>query len=251
MLVDTFALNAVDYAIAHRLALVDYMVGLKYSYAVVSGPRGRAMGVAYMPAEDLSKGTASTPEIEDLASMVKSMNIQSRSLGVAIINAISQYKLWLDENPPDVMYDNILDCIPRCCPLGRVVVIGNMVPLVRKLREVAREVIVLERNPRLRMGAEPDFLAPRVLRDADAAIITGAALINDTLDSLIAMASGKVFLVGPTAGIYPPWLEGYVDAVAGSRIEDIESVRDIIRRGGGRWDFASHTREYIFTFNGR
>ncbi len=123
-----------------------------------------------------------------------------------------------------------------------------MVPLVRNLSQ-RMKVSVIERNPKLRFGAYSDSLAPRLLSKADVAIITGATLVNDTIDYILQITKGKKFLVGPTAGIYPPWLKDKVDLVAGTKIVDIEKTKEIIRGGGGRWDFADYCDEYIFTLN--
>ncbi len=245
MLADELAKRARDEAMKRGMLIEDYMVGVKYSYAIVKGPKGRAMGVAYMPVEDLSRGFSRVPHPENIPDMISSLNMQEKSIAFATINAISQYVLWLEGHGKDTKYENIVDYLPKCCPQGNVVVIGNMVPLVKKLRE-KMGVTVLERSPKLRFGALSDSLAPRVLPKATATIITGATLVNDSIDMLLQIAGGKKFLVGPTAGIYPPWLRGKVDLVAGTKIKDIEAVREIIRRGGGRWDFAKHCEEYVF-----
>lgn len=248
MLTDVLAKRATEEAIKRGLKIEDYMVGLKYSYAIVSGPKGREMGVAYMPVEDMSRGFARRPKIEKLPSMIDSTNMQEKSLGIALINAISQYILWLEDENRSIQHENIVDYIPGCCPEGNVVVVGNMVPLVRNLSERIK-VTVVERSPKLRFGAHSDSLAPRLLSRADVAIITGATLVNDSIDHILNLVKGKKFLVGPTAGVYPPWLKGKVDLVAGTRITDIEKTKEIIKGGGGRWDFSDYCDEYIFTLD--
>ncbi len=246
MLFDILAKKAMAFARIENLEITDYMIGLKYSYAIVQGPEGRAMGVAYMPAEDMTKGAATIPTLENLGKIIGSTNMQSKSLGIATINAISQYALWFTEHNEKITYRNIVDYIPRCCPQGKVVVIGNMVPLVKKLKE-SRDVVVLERSAHLRYNSLPDSLLTRVVNDAELLIITGATLINDSLDFILSIARGRKFMVGPTAGVFPPWLSEKVDIIAGAKIENIGETIDIIKRGGGRWDFAAHCREYVIT----
>ncbi len=246
MLVDLLADRVMEFAKKEHLVFEDFAVGLKYSYVIVKGPKGREMGVAYMPVEDLSRGFADEPRANNLREMVSSTNMQSKSLGIAAINAISQYILWKVDMPKNVRYRNIVEHIPECCPEGRVVVVGNMVPLVKNLKE-KMDVVVLERNPKLRFNAYPDSLAARVIPEADVVIITGATLVNDSIDTILSLTGGRKFLVGPTAGVHPSWLNGKIDLIAGTRIKDIEKTRKIIKMGGGRWDFAPFCEEYIFT----
>ena len=247
MLSDRLAKKAVLTAKKKGLKIYEYSIGAKYSYAIVKGKRGYAMGTAYLPLEDISRGFCRSLSLDNLQSMIASLNMQEKSLGIAVINAISQYLLWnINEYKGDIEYGNLIDCVKECCPDGKIAVVGNMVPLVKKLQE-EREVWVLERNPKLRINAYPDSLAPRILPKADTVIITGATLVNDTIDYILSLSKRAKLkiLVGPTAALYPEWIKGYVDVIASLKIDNLEKVVEIIKCGGGRWDFTPYAREYI------
>ena len=247
MLSDILAMKAKDAAMNENLKIINYLVGAKYSYVVVEGPLGSAMGVAYMPFEDMGRGMAREPEIDNLPNLVSSLNLQEKSLGISAVNAVSQYLLWnAGSYGGRIEYGDVVENISDCCPRGRIVVVGNMIPLVKKL-SARGEVIVLERNPRLRVGAYPDTLAPRVIPSANVVVITGAALVNDSIDYLLSLSADADLriLVGPTAGAYPEWLRGQVDIVASMRIEKIGEVSEVIRRGGGRWDLSEFATDYV------
>jgi len=235
--------------IEEEIEIVDYTIGAKYSYAIVEGKYGKAMGTAYMPLEDIGKGHSRTPKISIVESMLSSTNIFEKSLGVAILNAVSQYILWNMEKHKNfkVVYENIIEKVSRMCKDCKVAVVGNMVPLVAKLKERGIDVTVIERNPRFRAGAMADIFAPRIVPEAEALIVSGTTLINDTLDYILSLAErAKVIaLVGPSSSVYPSDILGGVTHIGGLKIEDMKKVAEIIKLGGGRWDFSKYAREYI------
>ena len=233
-----------------ELRIVDYSVGVKYSYVIVEGEFGRAMGTAYFPLEDLTRGYSRVPKISILASMLSSTNIFERSLGTALLNSISQYLLWNSNHAEklSINYGNIIEEIIQICKQNsKIAVIGNMVPLVSKLQEEGFKVLTFERNPRLRIRALPDSFAYRIIPEVDALIITGTTLINDTIDHLLALGRAAKIkaLVGPTAAVYPGKALSSLTHIAALKIEDTKKVAEIIKLGGGRWDFAPYTKEYI------
>ncbi len=248
MIIDTLALKALETAKKNKLILVDYGIGPKYSYAVVEGSYGTAMGTAYFPAEDLCPGTANEVSIANLPELASVPNVQSRSIAVSLINAISQYVLWNygDADGMEVIKNNLIETVEKCCSGSKIAVVGNMVPLVKKLRE-KYDVRVLERNPKLRIRAFPDCFAPRIIPDSDVVIITGTTFVNDTIDYVLQLSKDAEMrmLVGPTAGMHPLWLSEYIDIVASLRIVDIDKTAEVIRKGGGRWDFTPYTEDYI------
>jgi len=231
------------------LEVEDYAIGAKYAYVIVKGSKGRAMGTSYFPMEDMTRGYSRVPSFDILTSMLSSLNIFERSLGIAFLNAISQYLLWnMGYYRNFELYDgNIVEDVARLSKGERIVVVGNMVPLVKKLEEKGFKVEVLERNPRFRYKALPDCMAPRIIPEADILIVTGTSMINDTIDNLISLGrNAKIrILVGPTAAVYPSILLNQFTHIASLKIEDLERVREIIKLGGGRWDFSPYAREYI------
>ena len=107
--------------------------------------------------------------------------------------------------------------------------VGNFPPLVRRARAAGVRVTVVERKAHM-VHAEPGLLItldPAALTDCAEVIITGATLINDTLDEMLAWCRGahRVTLIGPTAGVFPDVLFARgIAAIGGLRIVDAETA---------------------------
>ncbi len=257
MIVDDYAKTVLEITSNESLGIDDYLVGLRYSIGVIGGGKGHEAGIAITPAEDVLGMPMARPILrpEDLLERVSSMNIIEKSLGIALLNAISQYILWDMEYIEDYhveqdkgLIDLVLEAI-KDHGGEKIVVVGNMVPLVKKIREQNFEPIVLERNPAYR-GRQclPDSSGYRALLNADIVIITGATLVNDTIDIVLRLAekAHTKILAGPTAAVYPePFLKRGITHIASTKIIDIRKAYDIIKHGGGRWDLDEYLEDYI------
>ena len=248
MLVEKLWSETISY-IDEEIEIVDYAIGAKYSYAIVEGKHGRAMGTAYVPLEDIEKGHSRVPKISVVGSMLSSTNIFEKSLGVAVLNAVSQYLLWNMGKGKNfkITYENIIEKVAKMCKGCKTVVVGNMVPVVSRLKEMGMDVVALERNPRFRAGALADIFAPRIVPEAEVLIVSGTTLVNDTLDYILSLAERAriMALVGPSGSVYPSDILEGITHIAGLKIEDMDKVAEIIKLGGGRWDFSKYAKEYI------
>ena len=257
MLLDRVAEYAASTARRLGLRTARVFVGLRYSFVAVEGPLGVEAGVAYMPTEDLAPTSTpleEEPGPENIAALLSSPNPIWKSVGVAYANAVSQYAMWRagELRGFRIAGRRILDAVPqlsqgRC---GVAVVVGHMPPLVERLRGVCREVLVLERNPRLRFGkgVYPDTAAPRIVPLGEVVVITGAALVNDTFDSVVELARGAELriAVGPTAALHPSlFAEVGVDYVASLRVVDVGAVERTLMWGGGRWSIDRYCEDYV------
>ncbi len=257
MIVDEYARAVLEVVSSEHLGIDDYMVGLRYSIGIVGGGKGHKAGLAIVPVEDVIGMPMARPivELEDIAEHVSSTNIIEKSLGVALLNAISQYILldlgYMEEYRVE-QDKSLIEFVVEAVKGRRdekIVVVGNMVPLVRRLREHGFNPVVLERNPAYRgRDSLPDSSGYRELLDADVVIITGATLVNDTIDIVLKLAekAKTKILAGPTASVYPdPFFDRGITHIASTRIIDIQKVLDIIKHGGGRWDLNEYLEDYI------
>ena len=94
---------------------------------------------------------------------------------------------------------------------SRIVIIGNLRPVVNALRLQKRQVEVFCRsanNPA--EGVYNDIFEYEASMHADVLLITGAALIGSTVDALVAMSpkASLRILAGFSAGADPQWLQG-------------------------------------------
>ncbi len=223
------------------LYIEDAAVCYPYTYVILRDGAGeRSMGVCLTPT-----GEASTREVwipprfpESGAHalhalrLANSLHMFERSLGMATMNAISQYFLKLDSLRSDLI-GNVVDLVVReLAPGSKVAVIGYMTPLVRELRDSGLEVIVFERNACSRRDAYTDSLERRLLPGMDAVLITGAAIPNETIDVILESSQNAKIrvLVGSTAQSHPSLLEGLgLTHVASVKIIDIDRVKRLLQ----------------------
>ncbi len=228
----------------------DYLIGIKYSYAIFSSQNTKSVGLSFVPREDIiGCPIANEPKIDKISSLMKSKNILDRILAVAVLNAVSQYLIW----NVDKLEAEKVNLIDKVCEVvdgsEKVVVIGNMIPLVRKIKGIAREVLVFERNPNYRTQALPDCLEFEFIEDADILIMTGATLVNGTFDAINKLSNPKLkIIVGPTAQAHPDiFKELGINLVCSLKVVDCDETLSIIKRGGGRWTFSDCCEEYCFS----
>lgn len=110
----------------------------------------------------------------------------------------------------------------------RVGVVGHFAGL-RHL-SAAREVIVLEREPR--DDDYPDPACEYLLPGCDEVYITGTALTNKTLPRLLELArDAHTVLVGPTTPFAPEVYRDRVDEIGGAWVCDAEQAVQLARMG--------------------
>lgn len=152
----------------------------------------------------------------ELVEFARSEDTVSASLGMATINSL----LELDESK----------CVERgaydlLAEKGRgrdIAVVGHF-PFIPKLREVARNVWVIEK--RLRPGDVGESEAARVLPKAEVVSLTGTAFINHTLEDLLKLCRGSyVVLTGPTSPLSTVLFDFGISAICGTRVVNAEEV---------------------------
>ncbi len=250
MFIDVIAQEILSLVKDIELIVNECLIGFRYSYCEVSDGNDKYLGVAITLSEDLIgvRPTLKIPEkTSDLLEFISSPNPYDRVFGVAFLNAVSAY--LLRKKHSDILRSvDIVDLLDKYI-VEPVLIIGNMYPLYRKLVEHGiEEIFIVEKNPLYRgRDIYPDTSLPRLINRSRTIIITGATLVNDTIDYILEKTKDKVkILVGPTAAIYPYVLiPKYFDVVASMIPRDNEMVKKIIKAGGGRWDFSKYCDHYI------
>ena len=221
--------------------LLDIGVSYPYTYSIIKGEKGIALGLCMTLANEISsyeyrvsinleKGKLG---IKDIVKEAVDHHLIKRFLGVSMINAISQYILKVSRDDYDM---DVTDIILRKYPESKkynVAVVGYIKPVVNKLREEGYRVYVFERDPVLRRDALPDFFEYRYLPNMDIVIVTGAALINDTIDLIIERSGNarEIILAGPTAQVHPNFIGGHGISYLSSintffKEEDLKTVKN-------------------------
>ena len=125
------------------------------------------------------------------------------------------------------------------------VVVGALVPIIRKLMQENADFHILEKDSRtLKEREMPYYLPPErageCVPEADLLVITGVTILNDTLPGLLAMAKkdAEILVVGPTASMLPDCLfsEG-VTMLGGIQVTKADALLDIISEGGSGYHF--------------
>lgn len=161
----------------------------------------------------------------ELASYAFSDTLIRASVGVAAINALlpQQPQSWLDINAEDV--------IAREGEGKNVALIGHF-PFVPRLRQRLAELVVIEQQPQ--PGDYPAEAAVQVLPRMDVVAITGTALINHTIEQLLAACKPQavIIVLGPSTFLSPIMFDFGVDLLCGSVVTDIPAVIKMIQQGG-------------------
>ncbi len=233
--------------------ITECLIGLRYSYCEIMVDDEKYLGVSITPIEDLLNVSPSLKlpkTIHELRRLVISPNPYDRTIAQALMNALGSYLIrTIEQREIELIEADIIELIGRHV-VEPVLLVGNMGPLRRKLAEQGiSEIYVVERNPLNRYNAFPDVSLPRLIGKAKTIIITGATLVNDTIDYIIEKAGNDkiLVLVGPTASVYPSTIvPKYFNIVASMIPRNIEAVKNVIRAGGGRWNFSQYCDNYLF-----
>ncbi len=177
-----------------------------------------------MPVRDA--GALLNYSVEALAALAHSESMLEASVGLATINALLDMEVDLgrcvDVNAAEVILERGAD--------HNVAIVGHF-PFIPRVKRVAREMWVLELNPR--PGDLPASAAPEVLPQADVIALTGSSLLNHTFDDLIAHVRPETFVVmlGGTTPLSTHLFDCGIDALAGALLEDPTGAMLAISQG--------------------
>ena len=169
-------------------------------------------------------GHLHTKSARELAEYARSDNPLEASIGMAAINSL----LEVDEsraveiNAMEVLIEHGQDKI--------VALVGHF-PFIPKLRPAVGQLWVLEKRPA--EGDYPAEAAPDLIPWADMVAITSTALINHTLDGLLALCRPEalVMMLGPSTPLSPMLFTHGVSILSGSMIVDEAAVLRTVGQG--------------------
>lgn len=159
-----------------------------------------------------------------LVKMVDSPSLQEAAIGMAALNSLIE----VDESR--CLELNAGDLIMRKGEGKKVAIIGHF-PFVSRLREIAGQLWVIEKH--VQEGDVEEYEADNLVPQADVVGITGTAITNRTMDHLLELCSPDAYVVilGGTTPLSPVLLDYGVDAVAGTKVTDAESVLLTVSQG--------------------
>jgi hypothetical protein len=149
----------------------------------------------------------------ELVEYARSDNLLEASIGVAAINSL------LEVGESSVVEVNAGDVLLQRGRGQRVALVGHF-PFIPQLRASARELWVIEQQPTV--DEYPSESAADLIPKADVVAITGTALINHTLDGLLALCDPKalVMILGPSTPLSPVLFDHGVSLLSGAQVVD-------------------------------
>jgi uncharacterized protein (DUF4213/DUF364 family) len=176
------------------------------------------------------------------------------TLGIATLNALSalvmeeqglaHYRLLRGADALDVVQVGLDD---------EVALVGAFVPFIRKLKGHVGQLWVLEKNPQALKADEMAFYRPaeeaeEVLSGANVVIISGSAIVHNSLDALLGFCTSarEVIVAGPTASMYPdPLFARGVTVLGGIAIRDGDEMVRLVAEGVSGYFFGSCAEKVV------
>ena len=172
----------------------------------------------------MGAGLLMEKSVQALASMANSASLFEAAIGMATINSL------IDVDELCCTELNAGDLLTRKGEGKRVAIVGHF-PFVPRLRTVAKELWVIEKNPQ-----EGDFTeaeSKKLIPQADVVGITGTAFTNHTLEHLLSLCAPRAYVVilGGTTPLSKVLFDYGVNAVSGTRVTDPEAVLRCVSQG--------------------
>jgi uncharacterized protein (DUF4213/DUF364 family) len=201
-----------------------------------------------MPLSGRLKGRTAAEYLE----YVFDRNILKRTLGIAALNALSTL-YWQLKPPTDYTiqygYNAFDDVDPRRYDYS--VVVGALVPMLKKLISADADFAVMEMDSRTLKGRELDHYLPPSEADqcvpkADLMVITGVTVLNDTLPGLLEKRKpgAEIIVTGPTVSMLPDaFFKRGVTSLGGIVVTKADELLDLLCEGGSGYHFFGKSAE--------
>ena len=160
----------------------------------------------------------------ELAEYARSENPLEASIGIAAINSL------LDVDERNAVEINAAEVLAEHGRGKNVALVGRF-PFIPKLREKVGQLWVIEQRPS--EGEYPAEFVVNLIPQAEVVAITGTALINHTLDGLLALCKPEslVMVLGPSTPLSPVMFEHGATVISGARVVDEAAVIRTVSQG--------------------
>jgi uncharacterized protein (DUF4213/DUF364 family) len=192
----------------------------------------RGCGLASTLTGDKPHGHESVADVGDLlektarelAQYALSENPLEASLGVAAINSL------LEVDDRQAVEVNAYEVLAGQGKGKNIALVGHF-PFIPKLQQVAAQLWVIEQKPSL--GEYTAEAAGEFIPRADLVAITGTALINHTLEGLLALCrpEAQVMVLGPSTPLSPLLFDYGADLISGTQVVDEAAVLRTVSQG--------------------
>lgn len=241
-----------------KLKLERTVFGLFFTGIKLSDDQG---GISFTPVKAIPEAVCcpTSAKAMPLSGRLKGMSVPAvldqmwevgsplkKALGIATLNALSascEARIGMKGYDLELGTDTL-----EGLEIGdedKVVVVGALVPMLKRLKARAKPFTILEMDPRTLKEDEMPFFAPAEdashhIPKADLLVMTGTTLVNDSLEGLLALAKpgARIVVVGPTASQYPEeFFRRGVTCLGGIRVTKADELLDILAEGGSGYHF--------------
>ena len=241
MIIDDICDLLLSPAANHSVA--DVRVGL--GYTAVQLDDGRC-GLAYTFRDELQDGccvikvagTLVGQQASELAAWARSPDPLAAAVGLATLNALVAV-------PRNAVEADLLTQL-EVTSNDVVGMVGYFGPLIGPLRTRGKALHVFERRPSAESGVLPESAAAEILPQCRVVILSATALLNRTLDDLLAWCRNarEVAILGPSTPLLPQVFAGRgVTLLSGVQVVDGERVLRLVSEGGGTRQLGSSVRK--------
>ena len=246
-----------------RITIERAVFGLFFSGVKLSTGHG---GVCYTPVKEMPEAVCcpSSARAMPLSGRLKGRtaaeyleyifdrNILKRTLGIAALNALSTL-YWQLKPPADYTiqygYNAFDDVDPRRYDYS--VVVGALVPMLKKLIAADADFTVMEMDRRTLKGKELDHYLPpseadKCVPKTDLMVITGVTVLNDTLPGLLELRKpgAEILVTGPTVSMLPDaFFKRGVTSLGGIVVTKADELLDLLCEGGSGYHFFGKSAE--------
>jgi len=183
-------------------------------------------GYSYRHGESLVKeaGRLIGKEALEVARLAYSTSLLEAAIGMAAINSL------LDIDEERCLSLNARELLADKGMGKRIALIGHF-PFVPQLRQLAKELWVIEQH--LREGDFAEDEAEGLVPQADVVGITGSAFTNHTIEHLLNLCRPETYVVilGGTTPLSPVLFDYGVDAISGARVVNSEMALRCVSQG--------------------
>jgi uncharacterized protein (DUF4213/DUF364 family) len=169
-------------------------------------------------------GTLLRKSVSDLARMAYSDTLLEAVIGMATINSL------LDVDETGCRELNAGDLIHEKGQGKKVAIVGHF-PFIPKLREVVKELWVIEKNPH--EGDMTEDAVEKFIPEADVVGITGTSFTNHTIGQLLELCRPDAFVVmlGDTTPLSPVLFDYGIHAISGTKVIDPDIALQCVSQG--------------------
>jgi len=163
-------------------------------------------------------------DVRSVAHMAHSQSPLEAAIGMATINSLIEIeeRRCVELNAGDLLIEK---------GKGKKVALIGHFPFVPKLRQAAKELWVIERQPQA--GDLTENQAERLIPMAEVVGITGTAFTNHTIEHLLELCEPQAYVIilGGTTLLSSVLFDYGVDAISGTQVIDPEMVLHCVSQG--------------------